>query len=363
MPSALSAGDLPADAVEVLTEVTGIAAAAGPLTERADAVLAQVNRVVPFEAGTIALLPAGRHVHLSLSRHGFDDLTNEYYDGPEFLQDVELAGLQRIPHPRQLVDLSVPPAEIPLWAEYLLPAGFRQGFGVGLFTPDGRYMGLLGAVTERATPPAPEAINLIGLLAPHVAAAVDPLRSLSAIAGMVHDATAGIVLAPSGEVLPLPGLPDHRLLAPGSEVFAAATAQLAAGGPHASFLAPLPDTDGAGTHTRVTVLAAPPDLQLFATAVLLLSPAGELHGLSRRELQVLGLLVTGASNAQIARVLAISARTVAVHVDHVRAKLGATSRTAAAARALRLGLFVPSPLRARPGALPPPADSQGPPPP
>jgi DNA-binding CsgD family transcriptional regulator len=357
-PPPRGAGGLPANAAEVLTEVSGIAAAPGGLAERAEALLAQVQRVVPFEAGTIALLPAGQRVHLPLSRHGFDDLANEYYDSPGFFQDVELAGLQRSPLPRRLVDLPLPPAEIRLWAEYLLPAGFHEGFGVGLFTPDGRYLGLLGAVTERATPPALEAMNLIGLLAPQVATAVDPLRSLSTIAGIVHEATAGIVLTRCGEVLPLPGLPDHRLLEPGSAVLAAAAAELAQGGPHASFLAPLPNTDGGGTHARITALGTPPDLKAFAAMVLLLSPAEELHGLSHRELEVLGLLVTGASNERIAVTLGITGRTVEAHIDHVRAKLDASSRTAAAARALRLGLFVPSLLGLRPGA-PTSPDPQG----
>jgi DNA-binding CsgD family transcriptional regulator len=53
------------------------------------------------------------------------------------------------------------------------------------------------------------------------------------------------------------------------------------------------------------------------------------------------VLLTGASNERIAAALGIAARTVAVHVEHLRAKLAAPSRTAAAARALRLGLFVP----------------------
>jgi hypothetical protein len=98
----------------------------------------------------------------------------------------------------------------------------------------------------------------------------------------------------------LPGLPDHRLLAPGSDVLAAASAQLADGGPHSSFLAPLPGIGGDETHARITALTVPTDLQLFAATVVLVSPAGDLHGLSHRELQVLGLLVTGASNERIA---------------------------------------------------------------
>jgi DNA-binding CsgD family transcriptional regulator len=90
--------------------------------------------------------------------------------------------------------------------------------------------------------------------------------------------------------------------------------------------------------------------------VVLLSPAGALHGLSNRELEVLGVLVTGASAELIAVTLGITERTVEAHVDHVRAKLDVPSRTAAAAPALRLGLFVPSPRDVRPGAPTSPPD-------
>ena len=362
MCSGLSAGELPANAVEILTEVARIATTPGRLTERAEAILAQVQRVVPFEAGTICLLPAGEEIHRALTRYGFDDLANEYYDGPGFLQDVEVAGLQRTRVPQRLSDLPVPPAEIRLWGEYLLPAGFHQGFGMGLFTPDGRYLGLLGTVTERRTPADPEAVNLIGLVAPQIAAAVDPLRSLATIAGMVHEAVAGAVLTPSGAVLPLPGLPDDRLLALGSGALVADSAELAKGRPHISFLAPLPSRDGQATHVRITVLATPTELQTLATAVVLVSPAGDLHCLSQRELEVLGLLVTGASNERIAAALGITGRTVEAHVDHARAKLAAPSRTAAAARALRLGLFVPFPLSGLPDTPASHAHSRGRPP-
>ncbi|MET0763477.1 MAG: LuxR C-terminal-related transcriptional regulator [Blastococcus sp.] len=332
------------NAAEILTEVTGIASAPGTLAERAEALLAQVQRVTPFEAGFIALLPSGEDAHVPLTRYGYDDRTNGHLDSPGFLQDLELGGQRRTRRPVQHGDSLLPQAEIPVWADYLLPAGFRGALGVALFTPDHRYLGLLGVTTERATPTDSDACNLAELLAEHVAAAVDPWRSLATIAGMVHAATAGIVLARSGTVLPLPGRPDHRLLAPGSGVLAAATVQLAEGSPYGSFLAPLPGEESEESHARITVLAVPPDLRMFAAAIVLVSPAGELHGLSRRELQVLGLLVTGASNERIAEGLGIAARTVEVHLDHVRAKLGAPSRTTAAARALRLGLFVPSSL-------------------
>jgi DNA-binding CsgD family transcriptional regulator len=350
MPSHLGAGGLPVNTAEILTEVAGIAAAPGTLAQRAEALLEQVRRVVRFDAGWISLLPREQDVHVPLARSGYDERVCGYMDSTSFLADVELIGLRRSRRPVRLRDLPMPPAELPGWAQYLEPAGFREGVGVGLFAAEGRYLGVLSVHSQVADQVSEAARDAVGLLAAPIAAAVDPLRSLSTIAGMVHQAAAGVVLAPSGAVLPLPGLPDHRLLAAGSGVLAAAAAQLAEGGPHASFLAPLPDAEGAGTHVRITVLAAPPDLRPFAAAVVLVSPAGDLQGLSDRELQVLGLLVTGASNQRIAGALGITARTVEVHVDHVRAKLSAPSRTAAAARALRLGLLVPSSLIARPGA-------------
>ena len=61
-------------------------------------------------------------------------------------------------------------------------------------------------------------------------------------------------------------------------------------------------------------------------------------GLTRREREVLEEICAGQSNAAIAAKLFISAKTVDHHVSAVLAKLGAPSRSAAAARAAELGL-------------------------
>ncbi|HEX9334503.1 MAG TPA: LuxR C-terminal-related transcriptional regulator [Pseudonocardiaceae bacterium] len=72
------------------------------------------------------------------------------------------------------------------------------------------------------------------------------------------------------------------------------------------------------------------------------------YGLSVRELEVLTLMAGGHTNAQIGRRLAISPKTVAKHVEHVLAKLGAASRTEAAVRATRVGLLLLSGARPLP---------------
>lgn len=61
--------------------------------------------------------------------------------------------------------------------------------------------------------------------------------------------------------------------------------------------------------------------------------------LSSREIEVLRLAARGMSNAAIAQELALSTRTVQVHLTHIFAKLGVASRTEAVIAALRLGWF------------------------
>jgi DNA-binding NarL/FixJ family response regulator len=74
---------------------------------------------------------------------------------------------------------------------------------------------------------------------------------------------------------------------------------------------------------------------------LLVRPHVDCRGLTPRELQVLGLLIEGRSNQQIATGLAVTPRTVAAHVEHLLDKLDAPTRTSAAVQAEREGCYVP----------------------
>ena len=61
--------------------------------------------------------------------------------------------------------------------------------------------------------------------------------------------------------------------------------------------------------------------------------------LSARELEVLGLVASGASNSGIAQALHISEATVKSHLLHIFGKLGVADRTAAVTAALRRGVL------------------------
>jgi DNA-binding NarL/FixJ family response regulator len=64
-------------------------------------------------------------------------------------------------------------------------------------------------------------------------------------------------------------------------------------------------------------------------------------GLTAREVDVLVLLARGLTNKEIAARLVISRKTVANHVEHIYAKIGVSTRTAAALFATRHGLLTP----------------------
>jgi non-specific serine/threonine protein kinase len=66
--------------------------------------------------------------------------------------------------------------------------------------------------------------------------------------------------------------------------------------------------------------------------------AADQHGLTAREIEILGLLAQGRSNREIAEELFISPRTAGTHVANLCGKLGVHNRAAAAARAFQIGL-------------------------
>ena len=93
-----------------------------------------------------------------------------------------------------------------------------------------------------------------------------------------------------------------------------------------------------------TVHGGQPYLHPEATRHLLqatMRPEQPSERLTSREQAVLGLLARGLTNRQIADALAISEKTVSVHVSNVLGKLGLSSRTQAALYAARTGLLPP----------------------
>jgi DNA-binding NarL/FixJ family response regulator len=67
----------------------------------------------------------------------------------------------------------------------------------------------------------------------------------------------------------------------------------------------------------------------------------KMGALTRREREILALIVQGLTNKQIGQILAVSPATIRTHVQNIMAKLGVSDRTQAAVWAVRAGIAGP----------------------
>jgi hypothetical protein len=330
--------------VRLQEELADVGTMAEGLNQRAEEVLEALGRILPFDAGWLAVRDPERRRHVPLATTGAAEPLRRYFESPGADAELEHLGLNRAQRPVLASELPVPLPEICAWGEYLLPAGFRGGVAGALFASTGRHVGFLSLLAEDPARLSLADRQIVAAVTRVIADDLDRTQEIATIARIVGTAEAGVVLTRGGDALPLPGLPDDRLLAPGSPSLAAATHELSAGGPYTAFLAP-----AAGPHgerlVRVTALdCAVPDLDHLSAAVLLSSP-GNLRGLTPLQLRVLGHLVAGTTQVPaLAAALHVDPGTTTEALRRAQAALDAPGLTAAATRALRTGLRIPPAL-------------------
>lgn len=306
-----------------------------------------IRRLVPFTAAWIGLFDSEQGRYMTASAVGHDRDSRTYLESRAFTDRVKTVGLLRHRSPMGIDDTPAqaapPPSkpEPPSWAERRGGPSCAEGLGVSLAGRDGRHLGLFVLHPDPPAPPTERARATIGALAPMIAAAVDPISSIAGLAQLVVGATAGVTVSRSRTVHPMPGMPAHPLLTMDSSVIPVVIDSLTDRRAHTAFQCPAPNDDG---YVRVTGIACPPRAPRSLLALVLLSPSGDLGGLTPRELEILGLVIDGFINQHIAALLYITERTVAAHLEHIRAKLNVPTRTAAAVVALRHALYVPYPL-------------------
>jgi hypothetical protein len=321
------------------------------LNQRAAEVLEALGRILPFDSGWLAVRDPERRRHVPLATTGAAEPLRRYFESPEADAELELLGLNSRQRPVLASELPVPLPEIFAWGEYLLPAGFRGGVAGALFASTGRHVGFLSLLAEDPACFSPADRQILAAVSRVIADDLDRTQEIATIARIVGAAQAGVVVTRGGDALPLPGLPDDRLLAPGSPILAVGTEELSAGGPYTAFLAPVAGPGGERL-VRVTALdCALPDLDHLSAAVLLSAP-GNLRGLTPLELRVLGHLAAGTTKvAALAAALHVEPGTTREALHRAQVALDAPGLTAAATRALRTGLRIPPGLSgpARPG--------------
>ncbi len=170
------------------------------------------------------------------------------------------------------------------------------------------------------------------------------MPTVTAAATLVPNAVGAAVLTRGGAVLPLPGLPDHSLLAPGSHLLQTASAQTAANGT-SSFTCPWDGTGAQDGYLGVTAIDCrrqnPSD---HLMAALILHPPPDVLGLAPLDLAVLGYLLDGWFEPAIADARGIRLSLLRDRLERICTQLEAPTLIIAMLRASRKGLYIPPAL-------------------
>src|SRR3954451_4317855 len=314
-------------------EMAHIAAAAGSVEERADALLGSLRGVIPYAAAWIAVRDPETRIHRRGGSDGDTDPLARYFALPDADDEVEALGLNRFQPPVPASALPVPLADTHAWGEYLLPAGLNDGVAMALFTDDGRHLGFVSLLTGDPRHRTASYGGLLADLRPIITKALDRLPSFAAAAQLTGDAMGGIALTRAGRGVGIPGLPSHPLLVEGSAALAVARRYARAPGTVSTFLSPW-----AGGLLRVSVLDCRDETTDHLCSLVLVRPAGDVpHGMS--DLRLLGALVEGWDDERIRAGTCLS--DPSGHPQALPRRLALPSTGALVQHAAREGLYLP----------------------
>ncbi|RJQ66897.1 DNA-binding response regulator [Pseudonocardiaceae bacterium YIM PH 21723] len=311
-------------AIETLVEVGAILGSSAGDQERAAEILRVIRQAIPWDGVMLSSFTEAGGRSLRLGDAGFP---TEVLSHLELVQVDYAPELERAIHTARLTQRTSehrPQEGYALMQDVLLPAGFSDAIASGLQCRDGRVTGVLFYGVADIADVRPEHLWLADRLRLMLGGLADPWRTARGVLDRNPGVPAAVVL-PDGDTRPALDRPPGEWLAPHGSLARQVAAE---GAPPTFFWWQDPD----GRFHRVVTAR-------LTGGVLAVDTAPPLPcGLSSRETQVLRLLAWGLTNRQIASRLFVSPATVAKHVTHALAKLGAQNRAGAVTRASALGL-------------------------
>jgi len=275
------------------------------------------------------------HHHQSISTDGYTDRVLSHVND-DYVRCGPAFSLAHRHDPRSLRwrdyerdwELAIP--ETILGQEFLIPSGYHEGATMCLRLPDGRYVGAYHMSWTSPAEATDERREITERFRPILAEVCDLLRAPRLLADALAPTAFALVASSTGAAFQLPNRAPGPHLGEGGALRRLLLEKLGPGTPR-RFIWP----DETGRCHRVAIVPCRGDLVLVTEE---LSPWP--HDLSLREIQVLHLVASGASNPQIARQLFVSPRTVSTHIEHILAKMGCSSRAQLAATAMSEGLLL-----------------------
>lgn len=275
------------------------------------------------------------HCHQTLASDGHSDATLSHIND-EYVRSNPAFAVAHRDDPRPLRwrdckrDWKLDFPETLTAQEFMIPAGFNEGTTMCLRLPDGRYVGALHMSWYSAAAATDERREITERFRPILANVCDQLRTPQLLADAIAPNAFALVMSPSGRAFHLPARAPGPHLGEGGALRRLLLEKLRPWKPQ-RFVWP----DEAGLCHKVAIIPCRGNVVLGTEEF-----APWPYDLSLREIQVLHLVASGASNPQIAQQLFVSPSTISTHVEHILAKMGCSSRTRLATVAVSEGLLL-----------------------
>lgn len=321
----------------LLARAGGAVASSRPRAEVAAEVIDELRGVLSYEAAQLTVRDPFASGHRTLASRGYSSRVVEYVESDYHDRDPSIPAIVSGRVPVRMRDTDFDYRTSCSYLEYWEPEGYGDGMTTPLYAPDGRYVGLVNTSTADESVLTDDIRDYMALLGGVLGAMVDPLADIATWLEDEGDARRLVVRA-DGAVLDRPATASADA-AP--TVDRTTVVELARHFQAQALVATrglVADADGRLVQVQMmrtgsTRLAADP------VALISMRRVGKPFGLTARETVVLRHIADGACNRVVAQRLGVAPRTIATHVEHVLRKLGAESRTGAAARAVEHGLI------------------------
>lgn len=293
-------------------------------------ILDLVGKWIPYVGCSISAFDPVTGLHETVASLGYSGTVIDHLDHWFVSHDEAYQHLTEVdPTPRRWRDFPFEYAEMYSARELFIPEGYRDGATICLLAKDGRHTGNLHINADDLAVLSDDVLSKFGHLQYLLGGAVDKLREAQfMIATLDGEVGEAVIILPDQTVVAVPGSRRIHHLRHESHLVEELSSHLDDHELPASFRW----RDESRQWHLVTV-------RRFSTGLIASDSLSVVpHGITLSEMRVLGGLVSGLSNHEIADDLYLSERTVSKHVEHILSKLGCRSRTSAAVSALHLGL-------------------------
>lgn len=284
----------------------------------------------PFAACSLVLFNPLDGTHQTLASVGYDERVLSHLNGRFLTDDVAYNFYRAHGHRQRALKW----AEMPFTykdtysvQEIFQPAGFKEGITLCLYSRDGRYTGSLHISTDDARFPTEDMMSGdIQCLQTILGNFTDLLRSVAGPLAAKFENGGGCLITTTGEVLELPGV---------SPLFQSLRIALC-------------------FELNLRINCQIPDVFLFkhgsvwyrvhtgivngGARAIVAERCVIPHELTGRELEIIEMLISGATNLEIASQIFVARTTVAKHLENIFDKLECNSRTSVVTTALTSNL-------------------------